>query len=149
MKTFGKGGPMMNLMKYNRPGNSFDLLGSFFNDFPSYNYNPERRLVPLVDIYENDNKFFLEAQLPGIKKEDIKIEVENGKLFLSAESCKEKEINEDKYYRKEISKGKFVRSFYLPESVDKDSLKANFKDGVLKIEIPKSEKEKPKQIFIN
>ena len=93
--------------------------------------------------------FFVEAQLPGIKKEDIKIEVENGKLFLSAENCKENEIKEDNYYRKEIVKGKFVRSFLLPESVDKDNLKADFKEGILKIEIPKLEKEKPKQININ
>ncbi len=136
----------MNLVRYDRPGNVFDLVGSFFNDFPSY--NPERRFAPLVDIYEKDNNFFVEAQLPGMKKEDIKIEVENGKLLVSAESSKENKINEDKYYRKEIVKGKFVRSFSLPESVNSDDLKANFDNGILKIEIPKSEKEKPKQVSI-
>ena len=134
----------MNLVRYNNP---FDLMSSFFNGSPSYNY--KRSFAPLVDIYEKENSFFVEAQLPGMKKEDIKIEVENGKLLLSAESCKENEINEDKYYKKEIVKGKFVRSFYLPESVNKDDLKANFDNGILKIEIPKSEKEKPKQIAIN
>ncbi len=138
---------MFNLIRYNRPSNLFDLAGSFFNDLPSY--NAERKFAPLVDIYEKDDNYFVEAQLPGIKKEDIKIEVENGKLFLSAESCKEDEINEDKYYRKEIVKGKFFRFFYLPESADKDKLKANFDEGILKIEIPKSEKEKPKQISVN
>ena len=135
---------MMNLVRYNNP---FNLVGSFFNDFPSY--NPKRSFAPLVDIYEKDDNFFIEAQIPGVKKEDINIEVKNGQLFISAESCKENEINEDKYYRKEISKGKFVRSFYLPDSVDKDNLKANFNNGILKIEIPKAEKEKPKQISIN
>ena len=137
---------MMNLMRY-QPRNIFDLEGSFFNSLPSN--NPERSYAPLVDIYEKDDNFFVEAQLPGMKKEDIKIEVENGKLFLSAENCKENEIKEDNYYRKEIVKGKFVRSFLLPESVDKDNLKADFKEGILKIEIPKLEKEKPKQININ
>ena len=136
----------MNLMRY-QPRNIFDLEGSFFNSLPSN--NPERSYAPLVDIYEKDDNFFVEAQLPGMKKEDIKIEVENGKLFLSAENCKENEIKEDNYYRKEIVKGKFVRSFLLPESVDKDNLKADFKEGILKIEIPKLEKEKPKQININ
>ncbi len=81
----------MNLVRYNRPGNVFALAGSFFNDFPSY--NPERRFAPLVDIYEKDNNFFIEAQLPGMKKEDVKIEIENGKLLVSAESSKENQIN--------------------------------------------------------
>ena len=139
---------MFNIVKYNRPGNMFDLMGSFFNDFPS-SVEKNIKYAPLVDIYEKENNFFVEAQLPGMKKEDVKIEIDNNVMLIKGDSCKEEEIKEDAYYRKEIIKGNFVRSFTLPDSVDKNKINAKFKDGVLKIEIPKVEKEESKKIEIN
>ncbi len=142
--------PMMNLVRYNRQGKIFDLVGSFFNDYmdPVVPVS-EKKYVPLVNMYEKDNKFYLEAQLPGIKKEDINIEIDGNYLNLSAESCEENKADNDKYYKKEIIQGKFVRSFKFPEHVDKDKLSAKFENGILKIELPKGEEVKPKQITIS
>lgn len=142
---------MYNIVNYNKPNNVFDIVDSFFNDFysPICHSVKERKYAPLVDIYENENDFFVEAQLPGMKKEDIKIEIDQGKLFVSGESCKENEIKKENYYKKEIIEGKFFRSFILPKNIDKDKLNASFKDGILKIRLPKIEEAKPKQIKIN
>ena len=139
---------MMNLMRYNKAGNVFDLMGSFFSDYPVMS-EVENEYAPLVDIYEKEDKFFIEAQLPGVKKEDVKIELDKNNLFISAERNNKREMKKENYYRKEIVSGKFSRSFILPESVNKDSLEAKFEDGILKIELPKLEVRKPKQINIS
>ena len=103
---------------------------------------------PTVDIYETDEAIILKAELPGIKKEDVSVEVKDNVLTLKGERAEEKEIKEKNYYRKERAFGTFSRAFNLQHRIQPDKIKARFKDGVLKIEIPKPEEEKPKQITV-
>jgi HSP20 family protein len=104
---------------------------------------------PAVDIYEKDDKVVIMAELPGMEKKDISLDFKNGMLTLKGERNHEKELKEKDFYRKEISSGKFVRSFSLPVDVDVDKIEAEFKDGLLTIEVPKPEGQKPKQITVN
>ncbi|MBW2606820.1 MAG: Hsp20/alpha crystallin family protein [Deltaproteobacteria bacterium] len=103
---------------------------------------------PSVDIYETDEAIILKAELPGIKKEDVSVEVKDNILTLKGERAEEKEIKEKNYYRKERAFGTFNRAFNLQHRIQPDKIKARFKDGVLEIEIPKPEEEKPKQITV-
>ena len=103
---------------------------------------------PLVDIYETDESIILKAELPGIKKDDVSVEVKDNVLTLKGVRTEEKEIKEKNYYRKERAFGTFSRTFNLQHRIQPDKIKARFKDGVLKIEIPKPEEEKPKQITV-
>ncbi|MBW2590258.1 MAG: Hsp20/alpha crystallin family protein [Deltaproteobacteria bacterium] len=103
---------------------------------------------PLVDIYETDEAIILKAELPGIKKDDVSVEVKDNVLTLKGVRTEEKEIKEKNYYRKERAFGTFSRAFNLQHRIQPDKIKARFKDGVLKIEIPKPEEEKPKQITV-
>jgi HSP20 family protein len=95
-----------------------------------------------VDIYENEDSVVVKAELPGVDKKDIKVDLKDGVLTLTGERSHEKEVNEDKYYRKERAYGRFHRSFTVPAEIDPDKIKAEFKDGVLKVEIPKPEEQK-------
>jgi HSP20 family protein len=104
---------------------------------------------PAVDIYDTDNAIVIKAELPGIKKDYVSIDVKGNVLTIKGERSFDKEIKEENYYRKERSFGKFQRSFSLPEAVNPEAIKANFKNGVLEIEVPKPEEKKPKQISIN
>lgn len=103
---------------------------------------------PLVDIYETDESIILKAELPGIKKDDVSVEVKDNVITLKGVRTEEKEIKEKNYYRKERAFGTFSRAFNLQHRIQPDKIKARFKDGVLKIEIPKPEEEKPKQITV-
>jgi HSP20 family protein len=104
---------------------------------------------PAVDIYEGGNAVVLKAELPGIKKEDVSVEIKDNVLTIKGERKAESEINEEKYYRRERTYGTFSRSFNLQYTVNPDNIKARFKDGVLVIEMPKPEEEKPKQVNVN
>jgi len=104
---------------------------------------------PAVDLVENDNNFLLTAELPGLEKKDISLNIVNNVLTLRGEKKAEKEFKEDKYYRLERSSGTFQRSVTLPTAVQTDKVAAEFKDGVLKVTLPKKEEVKPKQISIN
>jgi len=104
---------------------------------------------PAVDLYENDNSFVIKAELAGVDKDNIAIDLKDGALTLSGERSHDNEVNEDNYYRRERTYGKFRRAFSLPADVDSDKIKAEFKDGVLQIEVPKPEERKPKQITIH
>ncbi len=104
---------------------------------------------PAVDIYEEENGVALKAELPGIDKKDISIDVKDGVLTLSGERNVENETNGKNYYRRERTYGKFQRLFTLPEGVSADDITADFKDGVLKVYIPKAQVEEPKKITIH
>ena len=108
----------------------------------------ERTWAPPVDIYENKDHIIVKAELPGMKKDDISIEVKGNVLTLTGERKHEKETKKENYYRIERSYGKFSRSFTLPDSVKVDKVKANYKDGVIEISLPKTEKSKAKAIPI-
>lgn len=99
---------------------------------------------PAVNILENEKDFELELAIPGKKKEDFNIEIDNNVLTISMETKKEDEISEDNYSRKEFSYESFKRAFTLPKSVDEDKIDASYKDGILKFTLPKKEESLPK-----
>jgi HSP20 family protein len=104
---------------------------------------------PVVDIYDKDDSIVIKAELPGVEKKDISIDVKDRLLTLRGERSTEKEVKEESYYRRERSYGSFQRAFSLPVDVDADKIEATYADGLLKIEIPKPEKQKPKQITVH
>ena len=104
---------------------------------------------PSVDIYDRDEKIVIKAELPGLEKKDISIDVKDRILTLKGERTYDNGVNDKKYYRRDRAFGKFQRSFTLPDGLDPEKINADYKDGLLSVEIPKSEKEKPKQITIH
>jgi len=104
--------------------------------------------APAVDIYEKDGHIVLEAELPGIDAKGVDIRVENNVLTLRGERKFEAEVKQDSFHRVERTYGAFTRSFTLPTVVDTEKIKADFKDGVLKLTLPKKEEAKPKQIHV-
>ncbi len=104
---------------------------------------------PAVDIYEKDGTIVLKAELPGIDTKDVDVSVENNILTLRGERRFDQEVQKENYQRVERSYGAFTRSFTLPTVVDTEKIKAEFKDGVLRMTLPKKEEAKPKQISIN
>ena len=100
--------------------------------------------MPAVNIKEDDKSFVLDLAVPGIDKKDLKIEIHEDVLTISSENKNEKEENHDGFKRREFSYSSFCRSFYLPENVNKDKIGANYKDGILTVELPKQEEEKAK-----
>ena len=94
--------------------------------------------APLADIIEDDKKYIVKAELPEVKKEDVKVTLEKGVLTISGERKFEKEEKNKKYHRVERAYGSFERSFVLPEGTTPDKLTADYKDGVLKVHLPKS-----------
>ena len=101
-----------------------------------------------VDIREEDDAFYVDAEVPGMSADDIKVEFEKNVLTLSGERKFEKEETEDKYRRVERQYGSFTRSFSLPETVDSDNISADLKDGVLELRLPKKEAPSPKHISV-
>jgi HSP20 family protein len=104
--------------------------------------------APLVDIVEDDNEYLIKADLPEVKKEAVKVTVQNDVLTITGERTHEKEERGRKYHRVECAYGSFARSFTLPEDADGEKVTAEFKDGVLKMHLPKSEKAKPRSIEV-
>ncbi|MFN1834626.1 Hsp20/alpha crystallin family protein [Balneola sp. MJW-20] len=140
----------MALIKYSRPNT--DLFSKTFNDivdefFSEQNYRRDS-FIPSVDISEDEKQFTISAALPGMKKDDITIDLENGRLTISGERKMEAEDNGRNYHRVESQFGSFSRSFYLPDTIDEDTVKASYEDGVLNITIEKSKQKVKKQIEI-
>lgn len=133
-----------------------ERLGSVFGTrLPLIKYGGEEseRLglttwAPRVDITEDDKEYIVEAELPGMKKDEVKVTIENGVLSISGERKAEKEEKGKKYHRVERSYGSFTRSFTLPDTSSADKISADFKDGMLKIHVPKSEKAQTKPIEV-
>jgi HSP20 family protein len=127
-------------------------LSSLFGRTPLRGLGEEAMTVsewtPLVDITEDDKEYLIKAELPEVKKEDVKVTVENGTLTITGERKFEKEEKGKKYHRIERAYGSFMRSFTLPEGAAGDKVSADFKDGVLKVHLPKSAEAKPKSIDV-
>jgi len=104
--------------------------------------------APVVDIVEDENEYLIKAELPEVKKDDVKVTVQDDVLTISGERMFEKEEKGRKYHRMERAYGSFARSFTLPEDADGEKVAAEFKDGVLKVHLPKSEQAKPKSIEV-
>jgi HSP20 family protein len=103
---------------------------------------------PLVDITEDDKEYLIKADLPDVKKEDVKLTVQDEVMTISGERKYEKEEKGKKYHRVERAYGSFLRSFALPDDADGSKVSAEYKEGVLKVHLPKSEKAKPKSIEV-
>ena len=104
--------------------------------------------APAVDIYEDEGMITVSAQVPGVKSEDVHIDVENNVLTLTGERKLEREDKREGYHRIESSYGSFTRSFVLPESADAEKVDANLSDGVLTVRIPKRPEAAPKRIEV-
>lgn len=127
----------------------FEELDRFFNqDFPTFR-SDKMAFLPPVEVEETDDKFLLEIDLPGMDPQDIKIETEGNRLMISGERKKEvKEGAKEKMQRFERSYGYFRREFTLPSTVDVDNLTADYRNGVLELNLPKKESTKPRTIPI-
>jgi HSP20 family protein len=105
--------------------------------------------VPPVDIYEDEQSVTLKVEVPGLDPKDVDVRVENNTLSIKGERKFEKEEKEENFHRIERRYGSFVRSFTLPNTVDTDTVKADYENGVLKIRLAKRAEAKPKQIKVN
>jgi HSP20 family protein len=104
--------------------------------------------TPPVDIYETDDALVLTADLPGVSKDEVSIEIHQNTLMLRGERHPEAAVKDEHYHRRERTYGPFQRSFVLPAMVDQEKVQANYRDGVLELRLPKSEAAKPKRIAI-
>ena len=130
-------------------GNMDRLFDEFFSGSQSQNGDAEACWSPRIDVREEENGYLVEADLPGLTKEDITITMDENVLSISGERKVEKEESDKRVYRRERLSGKFSRALSFPNDVQSESISAAFKDGVLRIEIPKTEQKKPRQIEIN
>ena len=130
-----------------------DEMNRMFNQFFRGGAGEEagwgvRTWAPPVDIYETDDALVLKAELPGVSKDDVSIEIHQNTLILRGQRKHEAEVKEDRYHRVERAYGTFQRSFVLPTLVDQEHVQASYTDGVLELRLPKSEAAKPKRIAI-
>ncbi len=147
---------MANIRKWDPFGEIFSLrdeIDRLFEDY--FGKTPDRRdesfWYPAMDISETEEGYLVEMDVPGIPKDNIKISVKDNQLTITGERKSEKkEENKDRtYHRIERYYGKFQRTIALPSEIDIEKIKADYKDGVLKITLPRSEKSKPKEIKID
>lgn len=146
----------MTYLTTRRPVNSlFNLhnqMGRVFGDLLSSNDNESNEenssWLPTVDITETDSGFEIHAELPGVAQEDVKVSVTDNLLTIKAEKNQKQETENKSYHRVERKYGTFQRSFTLPRHVDTGNIKADYKDGILTLTIPKAEAAKPKEIQI-
>lgn len=128
-----------------------DRLNPLFNEFFPAEYREQTVMLdwlPAIDIYENDNSIIINAELPGMDKKDVDINVTDNMLTIKGEKKFDKQIKKDNYHKCERCYGTFSRTFTLPDSVNPDDVKAQFKNGILEVSIPKKERSKPKEITI-
>lgn len=135
---------------------SFDEFDNFFDDFLSRRW-PRlldwnfpiglERGFPKVDILDHDNEIEVQAELPGVKKDDLDVSISNQTMTIRA-TTKEEKTEEGRYLRREMTRGEYQRTFSLPDNVDSDNAKASFVDGILKVTLPKTEKSQRKSIEI-
>jgi HSP20 family protein len=142
----------MQLVRW-EPFAGLDNLHSVFSDLFDGHYErrqPNRSTwYPAVDVLESKDSYLVRAELPGMKKEDIKVEVKDGMLTISGESKEEKPAEGVEYRHVERVATKFWRSFSLPEIAKQDGIEAAYKDGILEIRVPKAEEAKPRQIEVS
>ena len=137
---------MSNLTLYSRPFSALRLFDEDFDGFWNRGYAPS--FNPTVEVTEKENEYRLVAETPGLNKEDIHIEVKEGVLRLWGEKKAERNEKKENCTYSERSYGSFERSFRLPEYVDAEKIHAKYNNGVLELNIPKTEKAKPKEIEI-
>jgi HSP20 family protein len=148
-----KGGFAMEITKWN-PFREFEDMFDRYARAINWPRRESQEIVatgdwsPRVDIVETENEFTIKAEIPDVKKEDVKVTVDNGVLTIRGERKQEKEEKNKKLHRIERYYGSFTRSFTLPDNVDETKIGASFKDGMLNLQIPKTEASKPKAIEV-
>jgi len=141
----------MTLTKYNRPdtdifGTRFsDVLDDFFNDAVT---TRKHTFVPKIDLFETEKQYVIEVHLPGMKRDDITVQIENRRLNISGERKLENETKDKTFHKIESSFGSFTRAFQLPENIDQESVEATYEDGILTVTINKTKDKVKKQISI-
>jgi len=152
----------MNLTRYQRPDlgwAGFGRLSSLRDELDRLFESPGAEFArasqlwsgwtPALDVHEDKDNFVVHAELPGMKREEIEVSLHDGALSISGERKAEKKFEEAEVYRTERFFGKFQRTVTLPEAVAADRVKAQYKDGILTVTLPKTEAAKPKQIEVN
>jgi HSP20 family protein len=141
------------ITRYDPMGRIFNLredfdgiIKDFFSGFS--NVSAARGVYPLLDVREDEEKYTIGIEIPGVEKKDLKISVKKEKLVIQGEKKEEKKREEESYLRVERSYGNFMRSVSLPTEVDQSKITAKYNNGVLKIILPKTEKEKAKEVEV-
>jgi len=145
----------MSIVKWNPFRELEDIqtrLNRFFNDVPARRPEGEGFFfadwAPAVDIQETDKEYLIKAELPEVKKEDVKVEVLDGVLTIEGERTKEKEEKGKKFHKVERAYGKFVRQFALPTEVEATKVQAEYKEGMLNVHLPKTAAAKPTTVEV-
>jgi HSP20 family protein len=143
----------MALVRY-EPTNLFDQFNNEINRFLNVAprqraANQDRNWMPAVDIREEDDRFVLSADIPGVERKDVEVTMEDGVLTIKGERHAETEEKREGFHRRERVHGTFMRQFTLPDTVNADNISATVKEGVLHIEIPKQAKPEPRRITVN
>jgi HSP20 family protein len=137
---------MRGLIRYARPNALFDwdgMLDNFFTDTPVWDTRS-----PAVDVQEKDDEYLMEVELPGLTDKDIELNVEDNVLTLSSKKEESKEEKKNGYLIRERRNHEFARTFILPAEVDREKIKAEFKNGLLMVSIPKKAEAKPRRIDV-
>ncbi len=141
------------LTKWNDRASLWDLVGDvdafFGNGFLSdKGVTPQFGFQPAVNIVESESSYLISADLPGLTRDDIHVDLNDGILSVSGERREQKEVTEKNFRRFEKRYGKFIRSFRLPENVRSDGIEAKYENGVLEVQVPKVERAMPKKIEV-
>jgi HSP20 family protein len=137
---------MNGLIRYSQPVDLFDwnrVLDNFFTDVPLWNSR-----TPAVDVKEEDKRYLMEVELPGLTDKDIEVKVEDNILTLSSKKEESKEEKKDGYLIRERRRAEFARTFVLPNDVDREQINAEFKHGLLVVQIPKKPELQPRKIDV-
>jgi len=141
----------MKLVHYSQPGVAWPTFGRLANlqdELERLFESPMRGWAPALDVHEDKENFTIRAELPGMKREDIEVSVQDGALVISGERQEEKVNEGTEVHRRERYSGRFSRALTLPTAVAGDKVTATYKDGVLTVTLPKAEEAKPKRITV-
>jgi HSP20 family protein len=142
----------MKLMRYENPGLAWPMFGrlaNFQDELDQLFESPMRAWAPALDVHEDKDNFVIRTELPGLRREDIDVSLQDGSLIISGERKVETVKEGVEVHRQERYYGKFQRALTLPAPVAGDKVKAQYKDGVLTVTLPKVEEAKPKQIAVS
>ena len=137
---------MNGLIHYTRPAELFDwsrLIDNFFDDAPAWETSR-----PAVDVRETEKEYSMEIELPGLSEKDIEVKIEENLLTLASKKEEKKEEKKQGYLVRERRRAEFKRSFVLPEEINREKIKAEFKNGLLTVTLPKTPKAQPKLIDV-
>ena len=142
----------MQLVQYTRPGVAWPTFGRLANlqdELDRLFESPLTGWAPALDVHENKDSFSIRVELPGMKREDIEVSLQDGALVISGERKEEKVAEGTEVHRQERFYGRFSRALTLPSAVAGDKVKAQYKDGILTVTLPKAEEAKPKAITVS